>query len=107
MQLASLAQTPEQGFKALGNQNTMGFKQQLRYSGLLGPTQRGSTSAGSTDPIPQKSKLAILLLEKWAWGAMTLPLLQIIAEAAVHDGADHPLLRCSYCFGGFGSKTVC
>ena len=36
------------------------------------------------------SKLASVLLDKWAWGVISAPLLQEIAAAAVADGLDHP-----------------
>ena len=39
------------------------------------------------------SKLADQLLVKWAWGNMSLPTVQLLAHAAVHDGLRQPLLR--------------
>ena len=36
------------------------------------------------------SKLSSLLIEQWAWGALSAPKVQAIAEAACADGLSHP-----------------
>ena len=61
----------------------VGFKQLL---------QQHNAAVGSQEAKPP-SQLAVLLLQKWCWGAMTLPLLQSIAAAAVHDGLDDEFLK--------------
>ena len=52
-------------------------------------------SSQQPGPIPAtgKSKLASTLLEQWCWGKLSLPQLQVLAQAAVDDGAQDSLLR--------------
>ena len=61
----------------------VGFKQLL--------AQHNAAVASQEAKPP--SKLGVLLLQKWCWGSMTLPLLQAIAAAAVHDGLDDEVLK--------------
>ena len=68
-----------------------GFKRKLAAEGFplaagAGSSQRGPIATG-------KSQLATRLLEQWCWGSLSLPQLQLLAEAAVQDGAEDPLLR--------------
>ena len=56
----------------------MGYKQVLARA----------QAASSQDTPP--SKLASLLVEQWAWGKMSAPMVQQLAEAAVNDGLVHP-----------------
>ena len=61
------------------------------------PQPAGRSSSSNNNPTQTNknaSKLAKLLIEKWCWGAMSLPLLQRLARAAVQDGLVQPLLRC-------------
>ena len=44
---------------------------------------------------PTTSLLAKNLLEQWSWGRMSLPTLQRLAAAAVHDGLEDEVLRFS------------
>ena len=39
------------------------------------------------------SKLASLLVEEWAWGAMSAPKVQALAQAAFEDGLTHPQME--------------
>ena len=48
-------------------------------------------------PQGTTSNLATVLLQKWCWGLMSLPMLQLLASAAVQDGLEQPLLRLSIC----------
>ena len=67
--------------------------------------------ARAREEAPQgtDSKLASVLLQKWCWGLMSLPLLQLLASSAVQDGLDQPLLRSNFCmwvgFQGAGVKS--
>ena len=72
---------------------TWGFKQQLQQ---LGQPFGASSSSRAPIVVQQegRSKLALLLLERWCWGSMSLPVLQELAAAAVDDGLTDPLLRC-------------
>ena len=45
-------------------------------------------AAAAHDTPP--SKLVSLLVEQWAWGEMSAPLVQRLAQAAVDDGLEHP-----------------
>ena len=68
--------------------NTMergGFKQRME--------QRAKRQAREDSPQGTSSKLASLLLQRWCWGMMSLPLLQRLASSAVQDGLEQPLLR--------------
>ena len=49
------------------------------------------------------SKLASLLIEQWAWGAMSAPKVQAIAQAAWDDGLHHPDVEKLGKIGGAGS----
>ena len=49
---------------------------------------RGKSAASAADTPP--SKLAALLVEQWAWGEMSAPMVQTLAEAAETDGLAHP-----------------
>ena len=97
-----------------------GFRQQLERHKQLQQAQEQAQDApmaeSSTGRTKRKrntdidkvdeSKLAILLLEKWAWGDMSLPMLQSIAEAGVEDGLGQPLLRLIVFLGDFkGAKN--
>lgn len=55
----------------------VGYKQKLAWA--------ASRAAEQTPP----SSLARVLLTKWAWGDISTPMLQQIAQAAVQDGASH------------------
>ena len=66
-----------------------GFKQRLRAQQQQ---SHGGGSSSSKDNVGDSS-LAKLLLERWAWGTISLPFLQRVAAAAVEDGLDKPLLR--------------
>ena len=56
---------------------------------------RGESSTGRTRKADQsdESRLGALLLERWAWGGMSLPMLQRLAAAGIDDGLHQPLLR--------------
>ena len=77
----------------MGKRGTWGFKQNLKQQG--NPFAAGS-SARAPVPVQEegRSKLALMLLERWCWGSMSLPVLQQLAAAAVEDGLTDPLLRC-------------
>ena len=49
------------------------------------------------------SKLSSLLIEQWAWGALSAPKVQAIAEAACADGLDHPHVAQLSKLGSLGS----
>ena len=70
-----------------------GFKRRLQEA----------ATARAREEFPQgnNSKLASVLLQKWCWGLMSLPLLQMLASASVEDGLEQPLLRypCCMCLG--------
>ena len=71
-----------------------GFKQQLkRYQAQHGGLPVTSQASSSSNTQSGDSKLAIILLQKWCWGTMSLPLLQSLAAAGVQDGLQQPLLR--------------
>ena len=53
-------------------------------------------------PPTGKSRLAQLLMDKWAWGTMSAPMLQSIAQAAVQDGLQHPDVEKLAKIGGQG-----
>ena len=48
------------------------------------------------------SKLAAQLVEKWAWGAMSAPEVQLLASAALEDGLQHPDVAKLAKIGGSG-----
>ena len=69
-----------------------GFKQQLRAEGFplaaeVAPVTR------QKGPTTGNSKLASTLLQQWCWGSLSLPQVQLLAQAAVDDGAQDSLLR--------------
>ena len=80
-----------------------GFKQNLRRHQEQQRQSRqqeaqgqgqGSLPSSSNEIVNDEgSKLANLLIQKWAWGRMSLPLLQSLAAAGVHDGLRQTLLR--------------
>ena len=50
----------------------------------------------------------MLLIEKWAWGLMTLPTVQSVAAAAVKDQAQGNLLRKISRIGATGAlQAIC
>ena len=70
----------------------------VRRGGLHQQLRRQQEERAEAGGVPREervgpSKLAEILLLKWAWGSMSLPSLQVLAAAAVHDGVAHPLLR--------------
>ena len=60
-----------------------GFKQKLAWS------QAAAAATSSAGPAPP-SALASLCLDKWAWGEMSIPMVQAICQAAITDGNNHP-----------------
>ena len=77
-----------------------GFKQRLqRHHAQQQSQPKASTpatsmpSSSTTTVKSPDSNLGTLLVEKWAWGEMSLPALQKIAAAGEEDGLDQPLLR--------------
>ena len=60
-----------------------GWKQRLERR------QRHAAARSSEQPLPP-SHLAELLMEQWAWGEMSAPMVQGLAEAAMKDGLAHP-----------------
>ena len=52
--------------------------------------------------MASKSKLATQLLESWAWGTISAPRVQAVAEAAVEDGLLHPGVQKLSKIGGQG-----
>ena len=53
--------------------------------GQVQKARRATEQAELVTPSP-KSELAELLLDRWAWGALSTPVVQQIAAAAVADG---------------------
>lgn len=72
-----------------------GYKQKLRWEGPSAATSSASPAGTSS--------LCWLLLNKWAWGLMSAPTVQAIAQAAVEDGAPSPDLKQLAALGGSGS----
>ena len=66
-----------------------GFHQRLK--------RHAADMASEGAPQGTSSKLASVLLQKWCWGLMSLPMLQLLASSAIEDGLDQPLLRSSIC----------
>ena len=75
-----------------------GFVQQLQAEGF--PLAKAAAPVvRQKGPTVGNSELAIKLLEQWCWGAISLPTLQVLAEAAVQDGVHDPLMRLQGFFG--------
>ena len=55
-----------------------GCKQRLRWS-----------EAANADGQTSHSALASLCLEKWAWGELSVPMVQAICQATIEDGNTH------------------
>ena len=63
-----------------------GYKQQA----LWRAADEAADGSGSSSA---ESALANLLISKWAWGEMSTPLIQQIAQAASRDGLRHPSIQ--------------
>ena len=63
-----------------------GFKQRMLRK------QEGRGRGSAPTPKPQ-SHLGLLLVRRWCWGKLSLPVLQMMAQAAEDDGLDLPLIR--------------
>ena len=74
-----------------------GFKQRLVATGFPLAKAKSSASTKKKEKEKPKSMLAVQLLQSWAWGRMSLPSLQKLAQAAVDDGLEDLSLRCE-CF---------
>ena len=74
----------------------MGHRQ--RQQAMLAALQGDGEPAG----MPQQSALATLLVQEWAWGNISTPMLQKVAEAACADGARHPHLDKLSAIGSHG-----
>ena len=78
-----------------------GYKQQMEQRELQQQgqqqqqqqQQQAGFGAGSSGGATERSELGKVLLEKWCWGNMSLPLVQALAQAGVADGLSQPLIR--------------
>ena len=84
-----------------------GYKQRLQQGGFA--LLRSSTATSSGEGEGARGKLAQKLLERWCWGAMSLPVLQELAAAGVEDGIADPFLRrlVFFFFLGGGGWAAC
>ena len=70
-----------------------GLRQQMRRQQQQQQQHEQGGGPIRAEPEGGISNLAKLLVEKWCWGHMSLPLLQKLAAAGVADGLEQPLLR--------------
>ena len=68
-----------------------------------GCRQRAERAANEANELVKPSALARLLLERWAWGDLSGPSIQSIAQAAVIDGAVHEELNIIAKLGSSGA----
>ena len=81
-----------------------GFKQRLKRQRQLEQQQQqqpqqehGATQGqGGGEGAQNESKLAVLLIQRWCWGTLSLPALQELAQATEEDGLQHPLIRTTH-----------
>ena len=69
---------------------------------LFGGYKQKLAQMQAGEPKPGESHLASKLLSMWAWGTMSAPTLQALANAAYQDGLTHPQIQRMCKIGGSG-----